>query len=187
LAPQAINIAGNKAELVFTCPNERCHHFFIGYYVLQPDQEMHLISLKPANVKIDIIPEEIKKLSPQFVVIYQEALEARALDLNQIAGPGFRKAFEFLVKDYAKSKVGLEKHAEIESSFSGAVIKNFISDSRIEKVAKRALWLGNDETHYLRKWENHDIDDLINLIKLTLSWIEIERLSDQYVSEIPSE
>ncbi len=48
-----------------------------------------------------------------------------------------------------------------------------------------AFWLGNDETHYLRKWEQHDVDDLVTLIKLTTNWIEIEHLSKSYVEEMP--
>jgi len=46
--------------------------------------------------------------------------------------------------------------------------------------------LGNDETHYLRVWENHDIEDLKKLILLTLRWLEYALLSDQYFNEMPS-
>ena len=69
--------------------------------------------------------------------------------------------------------------------FSGNVVKEYMSDPRIKNVAQRALWLGNDETHYLRKWVSHDLDDLINLIKLAVNWIETEILSKKYEEEMP--
>ena len=40
------------------------------------------------------------------------------------------------------------------------VISRYIDDSNIKNVAKRAVWLGNDETHYIRKWEDKDLSFL---------------------------
>jgi hypothetical protein len=139
--------------------------------------------LKPQKPETTSFPESVRKLSPSFTAIYEEADEALHLGLTQIAGPGYRKAFEFLVKDYAKLLKPDDK-SRIEQMFSGNVVKEFILDPRILKVATRALWLGNDETHYLRVWKDHDIKDLITLIKLTMSWIEIERLSNEYTEKI---
>ena len=67
------------------------------------------------------------------------------------------------------------------------MVQNRIKDSRIQAVAKRALWIANDETHYLRKWTDHDIHDLLVLIDLTIHWIEIEKLTAQYISEMPDQ
>jgi hypothetical protein len=131
-----------------------------------------------------MFPETISALSPGFVSIFKEADEAKHLGLKQVAGPGYRKAFEFLIKDYAKS-LAPGKDREIEEKFSGAVVTEFVPDARIQAVAKRCLWLGNDETHYLRKWADHDVDDLVTLIKLTTNWIEIEHLSKAYVEKMP--
>jgi hypothetical protein len=133
--------------------------------------------MKPVSSQI---PEVVAKISPTFVSVFIEAEEAAQLGLSQVAGPGYRKAFEFLIKDYAKSLTS-EKAAEIEKKFSGAVVTEYIQDARIQAVAKRCLWLGNDETHYLRRWTDHDVTDLITLIRLTASWIEIEYLSRSYV------
>jgi hypothetical protein len=85
------------------------------------------------------------------------------------SGPGYRKAFEFLIKDYAKSKAADEATRKaIAGTFAGTVVKDYVGDVRAQAVAKPALRLGNDETHYLRKWTNHNIDDLITLIQLTI-------------------
>jgi hypothetical protein len=52
-------------------------------------------------------------------------------------------------------------------------------------VAKRAVWIGNDETHYIKKWNNKDLTDLKILIDLTLHWIEMESLTETYYVEMP--
>ena len=169
-------------QVVFQCPFWKCKSFFIGYYGPKPQKE--LLTLKPHSPELALLPSTVAELSSQFISIFREAEEARYIGLNQIAGPGYRKAFEFLIKDYAKS-LSPDKAAEIEKAFSGDVVGDFIADPRIQSVAKRALWLGNDETHYLKKWTAHDIDDLITLIRLSMSWIEIERLSRSYTQEMP--
>ena len=46
------------------------------------------------------------------------------------------------------------------------------------------FWLGNDETHYVRKWEEKDIRDLKILIRLTESWIQNSILTDKYLREM---
>lgn len=172
-----------NVQVVFQCAYSGCRSYFIGYYGMRGERDLK--ALQPQKAEIATIPESVVELSPMFVSIYQEADDARAHGLDQIAGPGYRKAFEFLIKDYAKS-LKPEDGERIESLFSGNVVNEFISDPRIQTVAKRALWLGNDETHYLKKWVEHDITDLITLIRLAINWIEIERLSAAYEESMPS-
>lgn len=65
----------------------------------------------------------------------------------------------------------------------GNVISTDISDTNIQDCAKHAVWLGNDEAHYVRKWEDRDIEDLIMFIPLTCNWIHSGALTQQYRSE----
>lgn len=179
------NSAGNGIEAVYSCPNTDCGRFFIASYEKYINDWI-ISRVTPIIPKTADIPSEVKTLSPQFVEIFIQAMEAKENGLDQICGPGFRKAFEFLIKDYAKSKTTDETEVrKIEATFSGNVINEFIGNIRIQAVGKRALWLGNDETHYLRKWEKQDIVDLINLIQLTIRWIEIELRTDSYVTTMP--
>lgn len=176
---------GDLLQFVFKCPNNDCNSYFIAYYKKDSTNNFTLMGFKPINIVIPNFADIVKQISPMFLSVYREAEEARQIGLSQIAGAGFRKSFEFLIKDYAKNNSTPEKHPEIETSFAGNVVNNFIPDARIQSVAKRALWIGNDETHYLRKWEEKDINDLITLINLTIHWIEIEHLSSEYSKEMP--
>ena len=52
-------------------------------------------------------------------------------------------------------------------------------------MASRAAWLGNDETHYIRKWVDKDVQNLKSLIDLTIRWIESEIETKQLLTEMP--
>ena len=60
-----------------------------------------------------------------------------------------------------------------------------VADERIKTVAKRAVWLGNDETHYVRKWNNKDVSNLKQLIDLTVRWIENEEETKKLLEDMP--
>ncbi|MBP2259149.1 hypothetical protein [Virgibacillus alimentarius] len=51
-------------------------------------------------------------------------------------------------------------------------------------MAERATWLGNDETHYVRQWENKDLQDLKNLIDLTVYFISKNLKAKKYKEEM---
>ena len=178
----------SEVQAVYQCPNPECDSLFIAYYHFDVHNgpEVPIIDrLEPSLVAIGDFCPTICELSPTFIEVFREASEAKGRGLLQIAGPGFRKAFEFLIKDYAAQKANNEEErAKIHTAFSGNVVRNHITDPRIQSVAERALWLGNDEAHYLRKWSNHDLSDLLVLIELTVKWIEIEDLSSKYEREM---
>jgi hypothetical protein len=176
-------------ELVFQCPRSKCLHAFIGRYEGQYDRNtssyfMLLRSTTPYNPPPPKHSEEVSTLSPQFVAVFSEAAAAESWNLKEVAGCGYRKALEFLVKDYCiaqhPSKVDV-----IKAKFLGKVIDEHIDDANIKACAKRATWLGNDETHYVRLWDDKDIDDLKALIHLTESWINTHLLTKKYMSGMP--
>jgi len=184
---QASSFTPTNEELhaVHLCTNPDCRSFFIDYYTLSNPSELFydIRKLEPPNLTQPTFPDFVATISKTFLEIYKQAHEAKERGLNHIAGPGYRKAFEFLIKDYAKS-IDASKSAEIDEAFAGKVVNDFIPDTRVHAVAKRALWVGNDEVHYTRKWVDMNVDDLINLIKLTVDWIEIERGSQEYVKSM---
>ena len=116
---------------------------------------------------------EIMNLSPTFVEIYNQALQAESLQLNQIAGMGYRKALEFLVKDYA-IRNHHDAELDIKKSWLGECILKYIENDKIRGLAQKSVWLGNDETHYVRIHEDRDIKDLQKFIKTIVYYIEME-------------
>ncbi len=114
----------------------------------------------------------IATLSPQFVEIYHQSEAAEAAGLNEVCGIGYRKAIEFLVKDYCYS-VDPEHVENIRSEFLGQTL-NRIQENRIRTLAQGAVWLGNDETHYVRKNEDRDITDMKRFIAALVHFLDSE-------------
>ena len=171
----------------FRCPRSSCGNPFISYFLYpHPGNTRWRYSRSvPKRYVPPVFDERIKKLSPQFVQIYGQALQAGRTGLDEIHGVGLRKALEFLIKDYCIFK-NPNKNDEIKKTFLGNCIKAYVTDTNIKVCAERATWLGNDETHYLRQWNTHDIKDLERLITLTCNWIVNEQMTDEYVSSMIS-
>jgi hypothetical protein len=131
------------------------------------------------------VPDEIRRLSPVFTAVYTQALAAEASGFDQLTGIGLRKALEFLVKDFAIGEHP-DDAAAIQGKFLGTCIDEYLADPNLQGCAKRATWLGNDETHYVRKWEDRDIQDLKLLIRLTMNWAENVLLTQRYEREMPA-
>lgn len=176
-----------RCELVFLCPRADCQSLFIARYRLPsyPGADYYdyvgSAPFQPVGVKFS---ESIEKISPQFCAIASQARSAEDQDWRLVAGPGYRKALEFLVKDYLIRARPAEAE-KIKSMQLGACIANFVDNAKVREMAMRAAWLGNDETHYTRKWEDKDLEDLKKLIQLSVHWIEMEEMTKSVIGEMP--
>ena len=172
-----------RLQLAFQCTAARCRCLFIANYRGATGQTINLLKTAPLSPVIHSFPEEIEETSQMFVEIYNQVAAADSSNLDQLVGIGLRKALEFLIKDYAISQKPEEKD-NIEKEFLSICIKKYIDDPRIKQCAKFASWLGNDEAHYIRKWEEKDINDLKTLITLTVNWIHSTLLTKKYASDM---
>lgn len=179
------------AQVVYRCTNIDCLRLFIGLFSgpFQPyprfsDSYYQLRAVTPNYPQTEEFPKSIQAVSPRFVEIYNQAYSAEQDKLDQICGPGYRKALEFLIKDYL-IKNNPEKEAAVKAAQLANCIANFVANDNIKKVASRAAWLGNDETHFERKWIDKDIEYLKNLVTLTVQWIDMEELTAQAVQDMP--
>ena len=127
----------------------------------------------------------INSISPMFVTIYNEAYAAEQMSLMEICGVGYRKALEFLIKDYVIEGKDSDMAESIKESRLMQCIDIYVTDNNVKNVSKRAVWLGNDETHYIRKWEEKDVQDLKGLIRLTIRWIEQEKETANILLDMP--
>lgn len=49
---------------------------------------------------------------------------------------------------------------------------NYIDNGKIKHLAMASAWIGNDETHYERKQQEYNVDDLIEFINAIVSFID---------------
>lgn len=126
----------------------------------------------PTTPHNSAISEAIKEMSPNFAETYIQSEAAESQQLFQICGVGYRKALEYLVKDYLCHKYP-DSTDVICAELLGASLRR-IDDPRIKTLAERTTWIGNDETHYIRKHEDLSINDMKRFIKALLIYIESE-------------
>ena len=143
------------------------------------DSALYSIPYTPNIIKFS---DDVRQLSPDFVETYMQAEIAESQRLYRICGVGYRKALEFLVKDYLQHKS--PDHADkIPAESLGSFIKR-LEDPRIKVLAERSTWIGNDEAHYVRKHDDLDIEDMKRFIKAMLHYIESE-LAFEEAESIP--
>jgi hypothetical protein len=186
----------HRLQAVFRCPRPPCFRLYIlrferavevpGYVTIEHAVYWTLVAIEPTVHVPRTFSPEIGRTSPGFDQIYNQAAAAEAAGLNQLCGVGYRKALEFLIKDYVKTlSENADRHGEIDRTPLGACISKFVREGRIQATASRATWLGNDETHYVRTWEDKDLSDLKKLIDLTLYWIGAEILTRELEASMP--
>ncbi len=179
-------VHGTNLDVFFSCPDPACLKTFIGYYeynrLSQGQSYYGRTSL--GSLLGRVFSKQIHEVSEFFTTIYNQSLAAEQQGLTEICGVGYRKSLEFLIKDYA-IKNNSDKKEIIEKIQLSKVIEEYVSDSNIKSVAKRAAWLGNDETHYIKKWEGKNLEDMKKLIDLTVHWIEMEILTASFTKDMP--
>lgn len=126
----------------------------------------------------------ITTMSPQFDKIYNQALAAETSGLDEIAGLGYRKALEFLVKDFAIHQHPSEEE-NIKKQMLSPCIKKYIDNPQIKTLVERSAWIGNDEAHYIRKQEERDVNDMKAFIKATVYFIGMVLITEDAASMEP--
>jgi len=182
-----------KVQLVFKCENIDCDTLFIAHYdsIIQGKRErFYLARMTPSSPEPREIPEAARAVSERAINILSQADSALSEGLDEIAGPGYRKALEILIKDYVigyklQNPIDEDRDVVRQMRLAGVINTYFEENSDIRDMAERAVWLGNDETHYVRKWEDRDIYDVRILIDLILNEIHHDALVSKYRSEMP--
>ena len=162
--------------ILFFCHS--CESCFMGMYRCdnpssgQPNRLLKL-QFAPEGEDVSLFSDRIASLSPKFVEIYHQSELAEQWGLSEICGMGYRKALEFLVKDFAISTCP-ESSEIIKTTPLSPCISKYIDSRRIKTLAKASTWIGNDETHYTRKHESFSISDLKSFITAMVTFIDSE-------------
>lgn len=118
----------------------------------------------------------------KFIETYLQSLQAENNGLSELAGMGFRKSIEYLVKDWA-IKNNPEEKEKIEKLWLGQVISSYY-EGDLKDILERATWLGNDQAHYNKLFEEYDISILKELIDLILVELDRQYKKKHYIDTI---
>lgn len=141
----------------------RCHSMYIAKYISNRGLEsLQLDFVFPQQINYKEFSPNITELSPDFVAIYNQALESEAsISTQGLSGIGYRKSLEFLIKDYLIVVKKQNKDNINDLDLAKCIDK---LDDDLKEIAKASAWIGNDETHYFRKNPQYDISDLKSFI-----------------------
>ncbi|MFJ3389740.1 hypothetical protein [Lysinibacillus sp. NPDC086135] len=180
------------AEIVLECPRDQCKKIYLADIVYQEYGEGNFNQkilmdyvIHPAKYEI-FEDNEIEKFSPMFIEIYNQTLKADKMNLSEIIGVGYRRATEFLVKDYIKKLIRDGEIDEIteesvEKSYrTNNLIQKYVRDARIKEVAKKFFDLSNDYAHYEKIYTHRDISDLKILIQLLIYEIKMNTVYHEF-------
>lgn len=115
----------------------------------------------------------LEKISPRFIDMYNQALRAESNKDLDLAATGYRTALEILVKDYAINELG-KNPDEVSSKKLCAAIGAYLNQEALMKTADVVRILGNDYTHYERKYPQYDFELLKNYMEIFLKQIEVQ-------------
>lgn len=154
-----------------------CGLGFCGIYSQEPDRSLGrvykpVVAIPERSEPLEFDPQ-IARLSPAFVKIYEEAHAAEKHDLTLICGMGYRKALEFLVKDYLIEKHPQESDTIAKEPLSQSIRR--IDNLQIKTLAERSAWLGNDETHYTKKHDGYSYEDIKAFLEAMTAFILYEK------------
>lgn len=164
-----------------------CYELFFAKYYVAPETIRNSSHINPVITMLIVVypykkhesnlPEEMTSLFPDFEEIYIQALSAESHGLNLITGIAYRKSLEFLVKQFLIERFPSEEQ-NIRSEFLGKSIKR-IEYPLIQRLATAATWLGNDEGHFTRKHENHDVSDMKKFILALCHLVVAEKVAEE--------
>ncbi len=178
ISTECVNVNAETDQVpiasIFLCPV--CNNFFyVSHYYIEnhPYSDSSVIyETLPTSNRDKSFSDAIKKISPDFVRIYNQALKAENSNLTDICGPGYRKSLEFLIKDFAILNNPAKREKIIKSPL-GECINTYLSKN-LSALATAAAWLGNDATHYEAKHHDYGLADLKEFINSTVAYIDFE-------------
>ena len=137
----------------------------------------------PLHINYD--QQAIDEISPDFSKIYRHACQAEQYGLSTLVGIGYRKALEFLLKDWA-IKNNPDDRSKIEKMNLSKCISEYVKDLSLRDRFARAVWLGNDETHYKKIWEDKDLEVLKRILNSSLMRLADELENQRLKTTMPS-
>ncbi|MGI6616728.1 MAG: DUF4145 domain-containing protein [Saccharofermentanales bacterium] len=168
---------GERRFFVVAAYSYCCSKYSFLTYLLE-ENEYTFVNVYPKSTGVHVI-EAIETLSPRFADLYKASASAESDGFLELAGSGYRNALEVLVKDFAIEELKIPSSDVVKKSLADA-IELYLPDERLKNAADVVRILGNDFTHYERKYDHYDL----NILKTYLD-IFIARIHSEYLLNHP--
>lgn len=165
---------GENCLLVISYIGNCCNTPFYASYKYKEAQTT-LLDVYP-HLKSITLPEKIQELSPRFTNLYEQSYTAEQNGHIELAGSGYRNSIEILIKDFAIQKLNAPKDEVCKMSLYDA-IGTYLKEVNIETSAADVIRvLGNDYTHYQRKYDDIDFIVVKKYLEIFIQQIDTKLL-----------
>lgn len=173
--------------ITYKCPC--CEQIFFAKYQINPmglgidTGSLYPFEIIGGHKTSQEFDDCLKDVSQDFIDSFNDAYIAEQSGCTSIVGIAYRRAFEFLIKDYA-IKYNSNNANDIKTMNLSECIKKYAPTDDMKELLLRASWIGNDFAHYESKHENVDISDLKQLILLSVDSIIADVKKRNYIAKI---
>jgi len=102
---------------------------------------------------------------------YNQAYSSESNGHFELASCGYRNALEILIKDYAINILGEDKKSVVGKDLIEA-INAYMKDDLLKNGAHAIRILGNDKTHYEKKYDHISFDALKKYVDSFMLYME---------------
>ena len=148
--------------IIYSCTN--CKKIFLALYHIFEEKSETIFVYPKANTSYS--NKLISEMSPRFITIYNQALQAESEHAIELAAIGLRSALEILIKDYAVKELKQELSIVSKKSLFDC-IGEYLGEKELISSADVVRILANDYVHYSKKHD--DIEDKYALLKLYMA------------------
>ena len=157
--------------LIFQCT--ACKKMFTATYRVK-EKRSEICGITP-NVISSYSDELISGISPRFISLYNQALRSRDNNDFDLAAIGYRSAIEVLIKDYAINELNKDEN-EVSKKKLHDAISEYLPGSDFMNSADVIRYIGNDYTHYDRKYSDLDFSILDTYMDIFIGLIRTKLL-----------
>ncbi len=161
----------NQVLLLATARCTACSKSFFFACHKTEDSNAPAVCIYPSISYEPFHNENLEKISQRFIDIYNQAAKCEFDGNLDLAAIGYRTSLEVLVKDYAIQELSIpEEEASKKSLFEA--IGEYLKQEDVVKTADVVRILGNDYTHYRRKYPEFDFSLLKYYMEIFIKQIE---------------
>lgn len=161
----------NKYYGIISYVCTHCRKIYLVVYDIDVYQKKALpVEIYP-TVSLSYSNDEISKLSPRFIDMYNQALKAESEGNIELSAMGFRASLEILVKDFAVVELHKERSTVVKKSLYDA-IGEYLGNQELVSSGDVIRILGNDYAHYERKYPEQDFKMLKSYMEIFIHLVE---------------
>lgn len=159
--------------LLAVCECTSCHKSFFFACEDAKGDLAKAACIYPNETVVPYSNDNLSAVSERFIDMYNQALKAEYNGSCELAAIGYRSALEILVKDFAIKELNEPEETASKQSLCDAIAK-YLKQEELVRTADVVRILGNDYTHYKRKYPEHDFALLKKYMEIFLSQIEAQ-------------